>query len=60
AAKRMNYSTLGFFQFITPTAHFILAVVVFNEALDGSHLFAFGFIWSALLLYSSDHLRRVK
>jgi chloramphenicol-sensitive protein RarD len=60
AAKRMNYSTLGFFQFITPTGHFILAVVVFNEALDGSHLFAFGFIWSALLLYSSDHLRRVK
>lgn len=58
AAKRMHYSTLGFFQFITPTGHFILAVVVFNEALEGSDLISFGFIWGALLLYSGDHFRQ--
>lgn len=55
--RRLTLATVGFLQYMTPTAHFILAIVVFGEPFDAAHLVAFGFIWVALALYTFD-LRR--
>lgn len=56
AARRIMYSTLGFFQYIGPTLMFILAVYLYNEPLEESRLVTFGFVWCALLLFSADSL----
>jgi chloramphenicol-sensitive protein RarD len=55
--RALTLSTVGFVQYLTPTGHFILAVMVFGEPFSRAHLVAFAFIWAALLLYSLD-LRR--
>lgn len=58
--KLLRYSTIGLMQYITPTMIFLLAVFVFREPFDGVALAAFGFIWLALVVYSSSlwQLRR--
>ena len=54
AAKKLKLSTLGFFQYITPTGQFLLAVFLYNEPFLDSHLITFGIIWLALTIYSFD------
>lgn len=56
AARRLRYSTLGFFQYLAPTGHFLLAVLVYNEVADTARLLAFAGIWMAIVLYSADGL----
>lgn len=57
AARRIQYSTLGFFQYIGPSIMFILAVFLYGEPLDEDRLITFGFVWSALTLFSFDSWR---
>ncbi|MCL4408998.1 MAG: EamA family transporter RarD [Gammaproteobacteria bacterium] len=57
AAKRIRYSTLGFFQYIAPSLMFILAVFLYGEPLSADKLITFVMIWSALALYSYDAMR---
>lgn len=57
AARRLRYSTLGFFQYIAPSLMFLLAVGVYNEALNIDKLISFISIWAALAVYSIDALR---
>ncbi len=57
AARRLRFSTLGFLQYLAPTIQFLLAVLLFNEPLSSEKLMAFGFIWTAVGLYSYDSLR---
>lgn len=54
AARRLQLSTLGFFQYIGPSFMFVFGVFLYNEPLDPSKLVTFAFIWTALLVYSSD------
>ena len=56
AAKRMQLSTLGFFQYIAPTGHFLLAVFVYNEPFTQAHKITFGMIWLALAIYTADSI----
>ncbi|AXR08159.1 EamA family transporter RarD [Salinimonas sediminis] len=56
AAKRIMYSTLGFFQYIGPSLMFLLAVYLYNEPLAPGRLMTFGFVWMALLIFSLDSL----
>ncbi|MCA2960231.1 MAG: EamA family transporter RarD [Silvanigrellales bacterium] len=60
AAKRMPLATLGFFQFLSPTLQFLLAVVVFGETFTTSHAISFVFIWSALALNVWTSLQRTR
>ncbi|MBQ4814422.1 chloramphenical resistance permease RarD [Pseudoalteromonas luteoviolacea] len=60
AAKRLPYSTLGFFQYIGPSLMFILAVMFYGEEFDIERVITFAFIWGALLLFSLDSLRASK
>lgn len=57
AARRLRYSSLGFFQYIGPSIMFIMAVWLFNEPLDSTRLITFIFVWLALALFSFDSYR---
>ena len=54
ATKRLKLSMVGFFQYITPTGQFLLAVFLYKEPFLNSHLITFGVIWLALAIYSFD------
>jgi chloramphenicol-sensitive protein RarD len=54
AARRLRYATLGQFQYLTPTCHFLLAMLAYGEALTTGHIVAFALIAVALALYSWD------
>lgn len=58
AARRLHYATVGLLQYIAPSLQFITAIVFFGEQVRPLQLGAFGLIWVALALYSSDALRR--
>ncbi|QSX41146.1 EamA family transporter RarD [Shewanella cyperi] len=58
AAVRIPLSMLGFFQYIGPSIMFILAVSLFNEPFDIEKGVTFGFIWSALAIFTLDMFRR--
>jgi chloramphenicol-sensitive protein RarD len=57
AARRLRYTTLGFFQYIGPSIMFLLAVMYYQEPLDSARVVTFVFVWSALLIYVYDSLR---
>ena len=54
AAKRLRLSTVGMMQYIGPTIQFLIATFVFREAFGWYHAAAFGFIWLALIVFTSD------
>jgi chloramphenicol-sensitive protein RarD len=58
AAQILPLSTMGFIQYLAPTLHFGLAVMVYGEPLTGERLIAFFFIWVALAIFTVDQLRR--
>lgn len=60
AAKRLPYTTLGFFQYIGPSLMFVLAVIFYGEVFDIQRLTTFAFIWSALAIFSWDSFRQSK
>ena len=57
AARRIMYSTLGFFQYIGPSLMFVLAIFLYDEPMDPARLTTFGFVWLALLIFSVDSLK---
>lgn len=54
AARRLKLATIGFLQYITPTMHFLFAVLLYNEPFSSAHLASFIFIWAGLFCYSWD------
>ena len=58
AARRIMFSTLGFFQYIGPSIMFILAVFLYGEPFEPARMVTFGFVWTALLIFSYDSLRQ--
>ena len=64
AAMRIPLSMLGFFQYIGPSIMFILAIFLYNEPFDIEKGITFGFIWSALVIFTADmglqRRRRIK
>ena len=60
AARRIQYSTLGFFQYIGPSIMFILAVFYYQEPLDKARLITFGFVWTGLAIFCWDSFRHFR
>ncbi|MGB2426449.1 MAG: EamA family transporter RarD [Alteromonas sp.] len=60
AARRIQYSTLGFFQYIGPSIMFILAVFFYQEPLDKARLITFGFVWTGLAIFCWDSFRHFR
>ncbi|MFM5929655.1 MAG: EamA family transporter RarD [Novosphingobium sp.] len=58
AARRMDYSTLGFIQYLTPTIVFALGLFVFHEPLRPIQLGSFVLIWGAIGLFVADLFAR--
>ncbi len=60
ATQRLRFTTLGLFQYLSPTLSLLLAVFAWREPFTRVHAFTFGCIWSALALYSADTWRRAR
>lgn len=58
AARRMPYSTLGFFQFLAPSIVFILGLTVFQKPLQPAQAACFACIWLAAGIFIWDLLRK--
>ncbi len=59
AAKRLTLSTLGFFQYLGPSIMFLLATFYYQETMKPAELITFVFIWTALVVYSFDSLKKL-
>tara|TARA_R110002126_G_scaffold98045_14_gene228116 strand:+ start:9191 stop:10105 length:915 start_codon:yes stop_codon:yes gene_type:complete len=59
-ARRLQLSTMGFFQYIGPSLMFVFGVWLYQEPLRPASLITFGFIWLALLIYSLDAWRHIR
>lgn len=59
-ARRLQLSTMGFFQYIGPSLMFVFGVWLYHEPLRPASLITFGFIWLALLIYSMDAWRHLR
>lgn len=60
ATRHLRLSSVGFLQYITPTMHFLLAILVYQEPFSGANLFSFILIWVALAVYSADTTRSLR
>jgi chloramphenicol-sensitive protein RarD len=56
AAQRLSYSTVGLIQYIGPSLQFVIALWL-GESFDMAQAFAFGCIWTALVIYAGEGLR---
>jgi chloramphenicol-sensitive protein RarD len=58
AARRLDFSTLGFIQFLAPTLVFFLGLFVFHEPLNTTQLACFVLIWIAAGVFIWDLVSR--
>jgi chloramphenicol-sensitive protein RarD len=59
AARRLPLTTLGFFQYLSPSLQFALALI-FGEPLTAARSVCFGLIWAALAVFSFDSWRTAR
>lgn len=55
--SRLNYSTIGFIQYLAPSIVLLTAVFIYNEPLVWQKTITFVFIWLGLAIYSIDAWR---
>lgn len=55
-AKRVELSTIGFLQYISPSISLTLGIIVFKEQFSAAHMISFSFIWAGLAIYSISQL----
>ncbi|WP_321312669.1 EamA family transporter RarD [Halarcobacter sp.] len=58
AAVRIRLATLGFFQYIAPTASFLLAIFVYNEDFNSDKFITFILIWISLFIFSFNSIKK--
>ena len=56
----VEFSTIGFLQYISPTISMLLGIFVFKEDFTTVHVISFGFIWTALAIYTISKARAIK
>ncbi|PSM52627.1 resistance permease RarD [Campylobacter blaseri] len=54
ASKKLNFSTIGYLQYISPTLTTILAVFVYKEDINAAKILSFAIIWVGLFLIGVD------
>ena len=59
-ARRLNYSTIGIFQYIAPSMQFLLGIFVYGEPFGPVQLVTFACIWTALAIFTGDSLRHMR
>ncbi len=51
-AKKIELSTLGFLQYLSPTISLILGVFLYKEKFSAIEMVCFGLIWAGLIIFS--------
>lgn len=63
AARQLRLTTIGMFQYLAPSLHFLSAVFILGEALTPLSLLSFVLVWCSLAVFTWDswrqHRRRV-
>ena len=59
-ARRIQYSTVGFLQYIAPTGQLLVGVLLYKELFTWTHAIGFGLVWAGLLIYSTSTLVRYR
>ena len=54
SARRIRLTTIGLFQYFTPSTYLVLAVWFFGEQFTVSEWVTFGLLWAGLFLYSAE------
>jgi chloramphenicol-sensitive protein RarD len=57
AARRLPFTVLGLFQYVSPTLSLLLAVFAYGEPFTRAHALSFACIWLALALFSASAWR---
>ena len=57
ATVRIPLATVGLLQYITPTMHFTIGVLVYGEEMPVTRLAGFALVWVALVLLAADATR---
>lgn len=60
AARRMNYASLGFVQYMAPSIAFLLGVFVYGEPLSTTKLACFILIWISIAIFCADAVRNYR
>ncbi|MET3176263.1 UNVERIFIED_ORG: chloramphenicol-sensitive protein RarD [Arthrobacter sp. UYCu721] len=60
SARRLPMTTIGLLQYVAPVLQFIVALVVFQEAMTPGRWIGFGVVWLALLVLTVDMLRATR
>jgi chloramphenicol-sensitive protein RarD len=60
SARRLPMTTIGLLQYFAPVLQFIVALVVFKEAMATDRWIGFGVVWLALLVLTVDMLRTAR
>ena len=60
AARSMSLTALGFFQYIAPSLSFLVAVFLYHEPFSQGHAVAFGCIWFATIMVSTESVVRLR
>jgi chloramphenicol-sensitive protein RarD len=60
SARRLPMTTIGLLQYFAPVLQFIVALVVFQEAMTMERWIGFGVVWLALLVLTVDMLRTAR
>ena len=58
AAQRVPFTVLGPTNYLVPLINFLLGWLVYDEALPPSRVLGFGLVWCALVLVTTDTIRR--
>jgi chloramphenicol-sensitive protein RarD len=60
AAERITLTALGFLQYVSPTGQFLIGILVYKETFTTAHIVCFSMIWTGLIIFSVDMVRRLK
>ncbi|MCL6271506.1 EamA family transporter RarD [Sansalvadorimonas sp. 2012CJ34-2] len=60
AAPKLRLTTIGFIQYLAPTLALMLGVLMYGEPFGHNLQISFGFIWAALLVFSSEAVLKAK
>ena len=60
AARRIPLTSLGFFQYLTPSIMLLLGVFVYGKTITHTEMIAFIVIWIALFIYSAGAVLRMR
>ena len=60
SARRLPMTTIGLLQYFAPVLQFLVALLVFREAMTVERWIGFGVVWLALLVLTVDMLRNAR